>query len=65
LGGGFNLNLEQGVSVTASYFTDGEGHGITRAGLRLRMPGNTVEGEYTQYTNDFQTMGVRIATRSR
>ena len=64
LGGGFNLNLEQGVSITASYFTDGEGHGIARAGLRLSMPGNTVEGEYTQYTNDFQTMGVRLASRN-
>jgi hypothetical protein len=64
LGGGFNLNLEKGISITGSYFTDGEGHGITRVGLRLRMPGNTLEGEYTQYTNDFQTMGVRLATRN-
>ena len=64
LGGGFNLNLEKGVSITASYFDDGEGHGITRLGLRLKMPSNTLEGEYTQYTNDFQTMGVRIATRN-
>jgi hypothetical protein len=64
LGGGFYLNLDKGVSITASYFTDGEGHGITRAGLRLRLPGNTLEGEYTQYTNDFQTMGVRLATRN-
>jgi len=63
-GGGFNLNLEQGVSVSASYFTDGEGHGIARIGLRISLPGNTLEGEYTQYQNEYQTMGVRIAARN-
>jgi hypothetical protein len=64
LGGGFNANLDHGILISASYFTDGEGHGISRAGLRLSMPGNTFEGEYTQYTNDYQTMGARLATRN-
>lgn len=64
LGGGINANLESGISVSASYFTDGEGHGIARGGLRLRMPGNIFEGEYTQYTNDFQTLGARLSTHN-
>jgi hypothetical protein len=64
LGGGFNANLDHGITVTASYFTDGEGHGVTRAGLRLSMPGNTFEGEYGQYTNDYQSLGVRLASRN-
>jgi hypothetical protein len=64
LGGGFLANLKGGISISASYFTDGEGHGITRGGLRLMMPSNVVEGEYTEYTNNYQSLGFRLTTRS-
>jgi hypothetical protein len=64
LGGGFDAALEHGVSIGFSYFTDGEGHGITRGALKIRMPGNLMEGEYTEYTNNFQTMGLRLTARS-
>jgi hypothetical protein len=64
LGGGFYARLSDGLSLTASYFRDGEGHGITRAGLGFSLPGNTFEGEYTQYANDYQTLGLRIASKN-
>jgi hypothetical protein len=63
-GGGFYANLKSGISFGASYFTDGEGNGIIRGSLKLMMPGNVIDSEYSNSTDDYQTLGVRISSHN-
>jgi hypothetical protein len=64
-GGGFQVNLESGLSFGGTVFTDGEGHTIIRGGLRLKMPTKVVEGDYSTSNDDFQTLGFRFSSLSQ
>ena len=57
-------SLKSGISFGGSYFTDGEGNSIIRGGLKLMMPSNLLDSEYSNSTDDWQTLGVRLSSRS-
>jgi hypothetical protein len=63
-GGGVLLYLEHGISVSASYFDDGDGNDIVRASLKFLMSSRIIEGEYSQTSDDWETLSARIATKS-
>ena len=63
-GGGFNAKLEHGMALNFAYFTDGSGDSVLRASLSLVGPTQHWEGEYTRATDEWETLSVRIATRS-
>ena len=64
-GCGLTLRLRGGFVTRASYFDDGSGNGIIRASLVLTSPATVLEGEYSSWTKDWETMAVRLASRSR
>jgi hypothetical protein len=63
-GGGILLYLEHGISVSSSYFDDGEGNGTIRASIRFLMSSRIIEGEYSQTSDDWETLSARIATKN-
>jgi len=64
LGGGLYAGLSQSFSMGGSYFRDPDGNGIWRVGLKLDMPGNVAEGEFSRYSDDYQTYGIRMTSRN-
>ena len=64
LGGGLYAAVNQSFYVGGSYFKDGDGNGIMRAALKLQMPGNVAEGEYSSSSDDYQTYGIRMTSHN-
>ena len=64
-GGGFTAQLEYSIYVGASYFYDGDGNKIFRASLSFMTGVNLIAGEYSTTTNDWRTLGGRIASYSQ
>ena len=62
IGGGIYAALTRSFYMGGSYFRDPDGNSIWRAGMKLQMPGNVAEGEYSRSSDDFQTAGFRITS---
>ncbi|MFC1799928.1 hypothetical protein ACFL2Z_03350 [Candidatus Eisenbacteria bacterium] len=62
IGGGLYAAVSQSFYVGGSYFKDGDGNGIMRAALKLQMPGNVAEGEFSKSSDDYQTYGIRMTS---
>jgi hypothetical protein len=63
-GGGIVARLQRSVAMSASYFVDESDNQIWRGSLRVLLPREIVEGEYSAFSNDWQTVSARIASRS-
>jgi hypothetical protein len=63
-GGGIVARLQSSISVSVSYFTDESADYIWRASLRLLIPGRVIDGEYSVFSDDWETVSARIAYRS-
>ncbi len=63
-GGGIVVRLQRNVAMSASYFVDESDNYIWRGSLRILLPHEIIEGEYSTFSNDWQTVSARIASRS-
>ena len=63
-GGGIVARLQRSISMSASYFVDESDTYIWRGSLRVIFPSQILDAEYSVFSNDWETLSARFATRS-
>ena len=63
-GGGLVARLTRTVAASISYFVDSNDVGAVRTTLRIYLSPNSVDGEYSVFSDDWSVIGGRIASHS-
>ncbi len=63
-GGGLVAQLTNVVGASIAYFVDTNDVGLLRTTLRIYLSPNSVEGEYSSFSDNWSVIGARIASHS-